>query len=182
MINDVSIVERRKIICTLRPVYRNEETMALANSIIKKKPFTAFRSRMCLLTFTGMVTSLCSRKLKEEKCAPLANELRRTYGFIIVKGHCCCLPGFLVPEKRQSFLVSASKKYLQMMRKLIVSDTLRSLRNMYTEFITGVRKVDQQFGSAGHNSGAQNIPVANNVPLNYAVIAPVLSVENNIAE
>lgn len=70
-----------------------------------------------------------------------------------------------------------SKKYMQLMRNLIVSDTLRSSRNIYTEFITGMKQSDQQFGGASHNGRTQNIPVADN-----AVAAPVISTENDSAE
>lgn len=86
-----------------------------------------------------------ARREKENKYAPLVEELKKKYGTVRVDAVVVGSLGSWDPLNDKVLLRICSKQYLHLMRKLIVSGTLRASRNIYTELSTGVWQEDGDF-------------------------------------
>lgn len=105
------------------------------------------------------------RRVKE-KYNPLIEELRRKYKSARADA---IVVGSLVswnPRNEKILGRICSKRYLDLMKRLIVSDTIRLSRNLYIEVLTGVRQVDTPYQRKENRTSAAraNYPNTSSVP------------------
>nr|XP_045589259.1 uncharacterized protein LOC123751200 [Procambarus clarkii] len=81
-----------------------------------------------------------ARLRKEQKYAPIAAALRRTYKQVTVHAFIVGSLGSYDPRNDKLMNRLASKKYQKLFRKLCVTDTIRWSRMIYIEHVTGARQ------------------------------------------
>lgn len=98
-----------------------------------------------------------ARLIKERKYAPLVSELSSR--FRTVKFDAISVGSLVSWDPANDKIVASlcSRKYSTLMRKLIVSDTIHHSRDIYTQFITGVRQCNMnQATQSNDETGSQN--------------------------
>lgn len=128
-----------------------------------------------------------ARKEKERKYAGLVQDLRGKYSSVLAEA---IIVGSLIsgdPRNDRILGRLCAISYLQLMTKLMVSETIHSSRNIYVEFVTGLRQ-DADIPSATLNvsgrrlAGSSSIPdaVLNDKPV-ISVVVPALPAEVPVA-
>ena len=81
-----------------------------------------------------------ARKIKLEKYANIAKELRNSYSDVSIAPIIVGSLGSWDPKNDRHLLRLCSKKYLNLMRKIIVSDTVRYSRDIFIEHTWGIKQ------------------------------------------
>ncbi|XP_035204390.1 uncharacterized protein LOC118179311 [Stegodyphus dumicola] len=81
-----------------------------------------------------------ARREKEEKYRPLVDALKNRFSNVRVEAIVVGALGSWDPKNDRVVRRLCSRKYAALMRKLAVSDTIRSSRDIYVEHVTGTRQ------------------------------------------
>ncbi|GLV33528.1 hypothetical protein CBL_20257 [Carabus blaptoides fortunei] len=122
------------------PGLRPDLVMAKGKTAIIVDVTVAFENRLEALG--------AARQEKIRKYEPLANHLRNTYSQVSIEPVVVGSLGAWHMENEALMHLICSRRYGQLMKKLIVSDTIRWSRDVYTEHITGQR----QYGNEGERT------------------------------